>query len=62
MEVSGHLHALAALPPGKEHQSWSGRGGEEKKSYPLPGLDPPIIQPVTQDCTSDLSRLLIANG
>jgi hypothetical protein len=57
MEVSGQLHASAALPPGKEprflldrslggSQSWSGRGGEEKNSQPLPGLEPPIIQPV----------------
>jgi hypothetical protein len=27
-------------------QSWSGRGGEEKNSQPLPGLEPPIIQPM----------------
>jgi hypothetical protein len=26
-------------------QSWSRRGGEEKNSQPLPGLEPPIIQP-----------------
>jgi len=43
MEVSGHFHAIAALPPGKEPlfpigkevgglQSRSGRGGEEKNS------------------------------
>jgi len=36
VEVSGKLHALASLPPGKEPpvlneaQSQSGRGGEEK--------------------------------
>jgi len=29
-------------------QSLSGRGGEEKNSQPLPGLEPPIIQPVAQ--------------
>jgi hypothetical protein len=45
MEVSGQLHALAALPPGKEPllpigweagwaQSRSGRGGEGKNSQP----------------------------
>jgi hypothetical protein len=28
-------------------QSRSGRGGEEKNSQPLPGLEPAIIQPVT---------------
>jgi hypothetical protein len=26
----------------------SGRGGEEKNYQPLPGLEPPIIQPVAQ--------------
>jgi hypothetical protein len=47
MEVSGQLHALAALSPGKEPmvpldrrlggpQSRSGRGGEEKNSQPPP--------------------------
>jgi hypothetical protein len=57
MEVSGQLHALAALLLGKSPwypmekrqggpQSRSGRGGEENKSQPLPGLEPPIIQPV----------------
>jgi len=35
-------------------QSRSGRGGEEKNSLPLPGLEPPIIQ-----CyTTELTRLL----
>jgi hypothetical protein len=44
---SGQLHALAALPPGKESlvptagsQSRSGRGGEEKNSQPPPGIEP----------------------
>jgi len=32
MEVSGHIHASAALPPGREPQSWFGHSGEEKKS------------------------------
>jgi hypothetical protein len=51
MEVSGQLHAPAALPPGKEPrhplgrrlggpQSRSGRGGEEKNSQPPPGIEP----------------------
>jgi hypothetical protein len=51
MEVSGQLHAPAALPPGKEPQfpldrrlggpkSRSGRGGEEKNSQPQPGIEP----------------------
>jgi hypothetical protein len=60
MEVSGQLHAPAALPQEKEsplsigpldsrlgeRQSRSGRGGEEKNSQPLPGLETQIIQPV----------------
>jgi hypothetical protein len=61
MEVSGQLHAPAALTP-KERvpgtypldrrlggpQSRSGRVGEEKNSQPLPGLETSIIQPVEQ--------------
>jgi hypothetical protein len=50
MEVSGKLHAPAALPPEKESrypldrrlggpQSRSGRGGEEKNSQPSPGIE-----------------------
>jgi hypothetical protein len=39
-------------------QSRSGRGGEEKISQPLPGLEPPIIQPVAQRYTTELLRLL----
>jgi len=46
MEVSGQLHAPAALASGKVPQSRSGRGGEEKNSQALPVLEPPIIQPV----------------
>jgi hypothetical protein len=38
-------------------QSRSGRGGEEKNSQPLPGLEPPIIQPVAQRYTTEHSRL-----
>jgi hypothetical protein len=40
-------------------QSRSGRGGEEKNSQPLPGLEPPIIQPVAQLYSTDVSRILI---
>jgi hypothetical protein len=40
-------------------QSQSGHGGEEKNSEPLPGLEPPIIQPVAQCCTTELSWLLL---
>jgi hypothetical protein len=63
MEVSGQLHASAALHPLKEHpldrrlggpQSRSGRGGEEKNSQPLPGLEPPTIQPVAQRYTAEI--------
>jgi hypothetical protein len=50
MEVSGQLHVPAALPQGKNPwysldrklsgtQSRSGRGGEEKNSQPLPGIE-----------------------
>jgi hypothetical protein len=39
-------------------QSRSGRGGDEKNSQTLPGLEPPIIQSVAQRCTTELSRLL----
>jgi hypothetical protein len=39
-------------------QSRSGHGGEEKNSQPLPGLEPPIIQPVAQRSTTEFSRLL----
>jgi hypothetical protein len=54
MEVSDQFHDPAALyPRGKSPwylldrrlggpQSRSGRGGEEKNSQPLPGLEPPI--------------------
>jgi hypothetical protein len=50
MEVSGQLHAPAALPQGKSPwypfdrlggpQSRSGRGGEEKNSQPPPEIEP----------------------
>jgi hypothetical protein len=36
-----------------ETQSWSGRGGEEKNFQPLPGLEPPIIQPIDQRYTTE---------
>jgi hypothetical protein len=50
MEVSGQLHAPAALPPGKDPcysldrrlggpQSRSGGGGEERNSQPPPGRE-----------------------
>jgi hypothetical protein len=40
-----------------EPQNWSGHGGEEKNSQPLLGLEPLIIQPVTQHYTTELSWL-----
>jgi hypothetical protein len=40
-------------------QNRSGRGGEDKHSQPLPGLEPPIIQPVAQRYTTELSRLTL---
>jgi hypothetical protein len=51
MEVSGQLHAPAALPQGKSPrypldrrldgpQNRSGRGGEEKNSQLPPGIEP----------------------
>jgi hypothetical protein len=57
MEVIGQLHAPVALPSGKElrypldrrlggPQNRSGRGDEEKSSQPLPGFEPPMVQPV----------------
>jgi hypothetical protein len=39
-------------------QSRSGRGGEEKSFQQLPGLEPPIIQPLAQRYNIELSRLL----
>jgi hypothetical protein len=39
-------------------QSRSGRGGEDKNFQPLPGPEPPIIQPVAQRYTTELTRLL----
>jgi hypothetical protein len=51
MEVSGQLHAPAALPPRKNPrypldgrldgpENRSGRGSEEKNSQPPPGIEP----------------------
>jgi len=60
MEVSGQLHAPAALSQGKKPwyqldrrldgpQSQSEHGDEERNSQPLPGLEPPITQPVERE-------------
>jgi hypothetical protein len=68
MEVSGQLHAQAALPTGKEPVShwiggWVGCRAVldvvMKSSKPLLGLESPIIQPVAQRCTTELSLLII---
>jgi hypothetical protein len=64
MEVSGQLHQQGKSPwyPLDRTlgglQSRSGRGGEEENSQPLQGLEPPIIQPVVQRYTAELSWLL----
>jgi hypothetical protein len=71
MEVSGQVHATAALPQGKSPcypldrrlggpRSRSGRDSEEKNSQPLPGLEPPIIQPVVHSYNTEQTRLLPA--
>jgi hypothetical protein len=39
-------------------QSQSKRGGEEKNSQLLQGLEPPIFQPIAQSYTAELYRLL----
>jgi hypothetical protein len=58
MEVNGQLHAPEVLPPldrrlcGSQSRSWR---GDEKNSQPLLGLEPPIIQPVAQRYTTELS-------
>jgi len=39
-------------------QNRSGHCGEEKNSQPLTGLKAPIIQPIAQGCTTELSRPL----
>jgi hypothetical protein len=39
-------------------QSWSGRGGEEKNSQPLLGLESLIIQPMAQHCNTELYQLI----
>jgi hypothetical protein len=44
-----------------ESQSQPGHSGEEKNSQPLSGLEPPIIQPVAQCYSTDLSRILVKN-
>jgi hypothetical protein len=60
--MSGQIHAAAWYPLDRRlggTQSRSGRGGEEKNSRPLPGLEPAIIQPAAQLYKTELSRLII---
>jgi hypothetical protein len=56
VKAQGQLYLFLPYPLDRRlggPQSRSGRSGEEKNSQPLPGLEPPIIQPLAQ-----LSRLL----
>jgi hypothetical protein len=65
MEVSGQLHAPAALPTGEVPDNhwiggWTGPRAfldtvvENKNSQPPTGIELPIIHPVAQRHTSDL--------
>jgi hypothetical protein len=40
-------------------QSRSGLDGDVENSQPLPALEPPIIQPIVQRYTTELSRILV---
>jgi hypothetical protein len=71
MEVSGQLHAPAALPPGKEPLVPIGQEAGwapepvwmrwwREISQPLPGLKPPIIQSIAQCYATELSQLLLS--
>jgi hypothetical protein len=62
MEVSGQFHAPVTVPEGKKPcfplyrrlggpQGLSGSGVEDENPQPLPGLEPPTIQPVAQRYT-----------
>jgi hypothetical protein len=71
MKVSGQLHAPAALfwrknPSTHWIGGWVGpRAGLDavaKSSQPLAGIEPPIIQPVADRYTIDLSRLLVGDN
>jgi hypothetical protein len=71
MEVSGQLHAPAALPSGKELMAPLGIGGwmgpkagldavvKRKIPSPYRNSNAPIIQPRAQRYTAGLSRLII---
>jgi hypothetical protein len=52
----------AGQRPESGPQRRSGRGGGEESCHPLPGLEPPVIQPVAQRYTTELSRWLESRG
>jgi hypothetical protein len=65
MEMSGQIHARPLYPQRKSPwhsldrrlygpQSQSARGGEEKNSQPLPGLELQTIQPIAQRYIIDI--------
>jgi hypothetical protein len=70
MGVSGQCHVLAALPPGKGHDSyltetWVGhRGGADRcrKSRPLPGFDPRTVQPVASSPQTETRKTEFCSG
>jgi hypothetical protein len=58
MRLGGRRHAPAALPPGKTRYPLyrrrggpQGRAGRVRKISPLPGFDPPTVQPVASRYT-----------
>jgi hypothetical protein len=58
----GYLTPTERVPYNQElggPHSRSGKGGEKKNSQPLPGLEPPIIQPIAQLFTPEICRLLM---
>jgi hypothetical protein len=69
MEVSGQLHNPDRFTPTESAPGTHCIGGwvrpragldaveKRKNSQPLPGLEPPIIQPVAQRYTTELSGL-----
>jgi hypothetical protein len=64
MEMSGQLYAQGKSPWYQLDRRLSGtqnryrHGGEEKNFQPLSEIEPPIIQPIAQRYTTELSQLL----
>jgi hypothetical protein len=56
MEVSGWLHTLATLPPGKESLVPNGWEVVKRKILSPSRLESLIIQPVAQSYTTELSQ------